>query len=270
MCGIVGFSKDYILQNYENLDSKLNDYWNKLSHRGEDSYGILTIYTENNKIKFHSLKSLSKEELLKDFKQKVLDKVDKENVLLMLCHNRKASIGDVSLELAHPVVSENSIIIHNGTKKAVVELFSAYESDTQAFNELIEKFNKLNDKKLLKQLLSNAGVIFHFDLENLKIIFHKSNRSLYYNEVGILSSEPVFTGEWYAIKKIGLKQLKLNKENIINLFSKLKKEDKKFYYIKQCRICDRFFYTENKRKQECEKCHKNFNYYNYYNKIYKI
>ena len=235
MCGILG------LFDKENYSQELKAGWSWLDERGTDSYGVVLATPTGLKI----IKALKKDVILEE-----VEKIEQQQTILWaLAHNRKASVGSVNLELAHPIYNNNSIIIHNGTKKTIVELFNKYKSDTQALLYLLQDL----PKQYKSEILQKAGVVFHFNLKERLLLFHKSNRSLYISEdLSYLSSAPIAKGNWYKIQKIDLLELKITKKNI---FSLLPRENKKEYFYKKiCKSCKNEFFTSNAKETECKNC----------------
>ena len=192
MCGIIGMfdcSK-------EEIDILKMDGWERLAHRGEDSFGLLGI--ANNKVYLY--KALKKENInLSSFPNKM------EFVAL---HNRKGSIGETNLELAHPVIVKNKyLVIHNGTSKSLYNVLAvAVDSDTQAIGYLYDLLDGDVDK-MVKFLYSvEIGVVLIFDMEKQEIIFYKDDaRYLFYNkEYKLFASEPIYDGEWVEIDQTPL------------------------------------------------------------------
>jgi predicted glutamine amidotransferase len=258
MCGIVGLFKKGI-----DYEKALKESWERMRHRGEDSYGVLVCYNNDN-IKI--IKSLNMELVL----NKVKEMQEKEDIHWILGHNRKASVGSVIPELAHPIVyRENNkkyVIIHNGTKKSIVELFDNYDSDTEALCELVHIISSVKTKK---KLLEDTGVIFAFNFNSNYLIFHKSNRTLYYSpDLNMIASETIFSANWQTIRNIDYLKINLNKYKHYNFVEALPKlNDLKHYDIveKRCLYCGKTFVSSNPDRLICDSCSKIETYYGNYN-----
>jgi len=191
MCGILGkinaeIDKEFI--------EKVIEYQINLSHRGEDSYGLVAYQQEKRKL--FAAKAMDLVDLIEILKEKTGETYD-----WIVIHNRKASVGEINLDNAHPVVLKDEgrtiLVIQNGTKKSL-----RVDKDRSDTHGIAVKWmrNELKEKDL-----DGAGVVFIFD--TLKgFYFHKDNSRtlvLHENEEWF-ASEPVFPGTWYPIKEVGL------------------------------------------------------------------
>ncbi len=182
MCGIVGG------KNLKSIDEFLDFAWNRLKIRGEDGFGV--VFFDNN-LNYFICKDIKKENVL-IFLRKNSEKI--KNFPFFLAHNRKASLGSlINYELTHPIMYKNIILIHNGTKLLLKQLFDM-ESDTLAIAYLLNEL-KLNDnKKFIEKILDKAGIIFGFKKEEKLFFFQKDKtRSLYFSQKNLIfSSLPLF------------------------------------------------------------------------------
>jgi len=186
MCGIIGFVKN---KNYEVM---LEEMLEIQEHRGTDSYGAVFYYGGNKP--FKAIKELKKEKFLQKF-----DKIAKTNYKFVIVHHRWASIGKVTKRLAHPIVKKDIAIIHNGTKKALHELYkNKLQSDTEVIAHLASLMSFKN--QAFREMLDGVGVVFGFDKERA-FFHHDDKRSLFLYETGdLISSEPVLSGNWQLIQ----------------------------------------------------------------------
>ena len=185
MCGIIG--------KFGGISNKdLLFYWEALSHRGIDSYGIMGIKKKNRKQLVMS-KGLLEDGALKNQKLK--------NFRWILAHNRKASIGGaVSLKIAHPVGENGVYVIHNGTRKELYSAVWSSKSDTHAIWII---YSRLQDKNNIFDFLHGTGIVFIADIHRKKIFFHRDDsRTLYYcPERKLIASEPIDTGSWQMVEE---------------------------------------------------------------------
>ena len=243
MCGIIGIWGEEALRDYHN---KLKLGWERLAHRGEDSYGVIIKTPEE----IISYKSLSQEALLQKLtEEEKKGEFKREQVEWILAHNRKASIGGINVELAHPIYykEEKALIIHNGTKKSLANAFGT-DSDTQALAYVFT----LARKEAKVRLLDGVGVAFAVKrgIKGYHLYFHKDEeRPLVCNpQLGIVASEPFLEGEWFEINNIPYKELKHLKD-LENLIVPNKSES---VVIKKCRLCGKEFIGS--KEEYCRDC----------------
>jgi len=179
MCGIVG--------SFGGIRKKdLLFYWDMLSHRGLDSYGVI-VKTQD---KIIAAKSLWDDKAIKNINLQVADWI--------IAHNRKSSIGGISIDLAHPISNKTTLVIHNGTNRNLYMSVKSAKSDTHAIALI---FNKLKRKKDIFDFLNDIGVVWIIDENERRIYFHKDkSRTLYYCiERNLFASEPIDIGTWQMI-----------------------------------------------------------------------
>lgn len=186
MCGIIGGKYDVLKHNFDT-------YLNRLKHRGTDSYGV-TVFTPTYSTWFKATS-------LKKIKGKTLweDVTSVKNTQHLLIHNRKASVGGINIDLAHPIEKGGWAVTHNGTKKSLQKLLEATcKSDTEAISTILGYTNVV---KLLSELFDGAGVVLATNDPQF-FVHIDGNRPLMMNkERTIFSSEPVESGEWALIKE---------------------------------------------------------------------
>jgi len=257
MCGIVGIYGEQALREYQ---KNLLYAWDRLKHRGEDSYGVIIQKTNGEVVAY---KSLSKEALLSKLAEEEGKEFTVESLKWVLAHNRKASVGGITLELAHPVYNkdEKTLVIHNGTKKPLAGAFGT-DSDTQALS-IIFSIGKVEPKV---RLLDGTGVVFcvrKTSKDRFKLYFHKDEeRPLVLNkELGIFASEPFLEGEWYQVKEIPFKELK-DLSEIVNLIDDKVSES---VVIRKCSLCGREF-VGSPKETHCKDCSEI--YYDRYGRAY--
>ena len=187
MCGISGmFTRTTAKEATEFLELAFN----RLKHRGTDSYGLVAVLPDHRILVARSL-SLS---ALLDYVKSRKD----EEWLWFVAHNRKRSTGKISIETAHPIYCDNAAIIHNGTKKALYNALPSAVSDTHA----ILLFYKNTREELFRELVQDTGVFFIFDREKNSVFFHRDDsRPLFLSAEGIIASEPITSGVWRKVKE---------------------------------------------------------------------
>jgi len=176
MCGIITL--------FEKIDENNLSLWDKLSHRGTDSYGYASWDGKRISIK----KDLTPRRLKGKYKWSIL-------------HNRKASVGKITKTLAHPIeIDDKYYIIQNGTKKEIYYTHRLALSDTHGIGLI---YKELKHKFKIFNYLDDTGVVFVIDKELKFIFFHKDeSRSLYVNiDKKMLASEPIIEGTWQEINE---------------------------------------------------------------------
>jgi len=189
MCGIVAYKDTTVCALIEHL----KEAWTLMSHRGTDSYGAL-LFNDEGEIKI--LKALSDDSLLKKIK------VQNDNEFkYIVAHNRAASIGDINLNLAHPIKKGNVIVIHNGTNANLLNIVTNAESDTEAIAKILNERNNDFVKNYINDWLDGSGVIIGYDTEKHKWLFwkDKSRPLVKVKSTKDIYSEPFVIGERYNI-----------------------------------------------------------------------
>ena len=254
MCGII-ITKDQM---------EAKNGFNKLKHRGSDSFGAM-----NEKGGWY--KALTQKALFKGIK--------KWEEGYVLYHNRKASIGAVTVDLAHPIDSDNKewTIIHNGTKRSVVEAFDMFSSDTEAVVNIVSNLQQNDDfKNLVDSLLEDSGVVFlRNNITNKLWFYTNSKRTFYINESKTIgASEPLNTTEkWFLVDDTEFTEFEGIEDFLKNVVVHEKGVKIANFKVAKCPVCKNFqtcFHTSNGRCPKCEVLGTKPTYRvtNYYNSAY--
>lgn len=193
MCGIVGtIGKNAI----ENVIDKLKI----LEYRGYDSCGVSFI--ENNQIK--TIKSIKSIDNLK-----VLCKnISSSNICIG--HTRWATHGEITLENAHPHISQNGIwsVVHNGIIENYIELKNKYlkdvkfysQTDTEIIPNLLEKYctNIINFITTCN-MLKGSFAICCINKTNANTIYIAKNKSPLY--IGYNNKHITIASDLYTFNK---------------------------------------------------------------------
>jgi glutamine---fructose-6-phosphate transaminase (isomerizing) len=173
MCGVVGAI-------YKKTDSNAVDYMltglKRLEYRGYDSSGICILKDNDFKI----IRAVGK---IKELEDKIPSKGFDSN--LGIGHTRWATHGKVSEQNAHPHISGNVVIVHNGIIENYSELkdellslgrsFSS-ETDTEIIAHLLDlHYSKTNDpiKSIIKTINKLRGMF------SLGIVFKDKSESIF-------------------------------------------------------------------------------------------
>ncbi len=220
MCGIVGG------KNLKNIDEFLRETWDILKVRGEDGFGVVFF---DNKFNYLIFKDIKEDNVLKEIKN---NKHKIKNFPYFLAHNRKATLGSlINYKLTHPIEYNSTLLIHNGTREVLKNIFDM-ESDTLSIAYILDEIEIKNHIKFLDKLLKLTGTIFGFKKsENLFFLKKDKTRTLYYSkEHKIFSSLPIFE-DMRKIREISF-IARRNFEDILkvleNSFEEKKKEKSEF------------------------------------------
>lgn len=233
MCGITVFKKI----DTKELCDKLDESWIMLNHRGTDSFGLMLV--KDGEIK--TLKSLKQNKII----NKLKSRFEGEEFDLVIAHNRKASIGGVSIQLAHPIKIGNIIVIHNGTNSKLTNIITDAKSDTQAIASILNRRHNPFVRKYINDWLSGSGVIIAYDMKKKKWLFWKDKTRPLVKSVsnGYYCSEPIELDESYRI--IDNTDYLIESRRFDNLFRtgrKFRIED--LLYPGHCSICNRMMLIE--------------------------
>jgi len=188
MCGIIA-------GNVKKLKDTggIKDHLRMIDHRGTDSFGMI-MYDPKTK-SWDTFKTLGIKPFVKAFN-------NLSNGAYVIVHNRARSIGGITLALAHPIVTNNVAVIHNGTNKDVHKMIKGSASDTESISML--QGNAI-DFGTTFSWLGDLGVVFTVDLERPEndVYLHRDKiRPLVINkDTDIIASEPLFDGAWADIKE---------------------------------------------------------------------
>jgi len=209
-------------------------------HRGTDGYGLFEI--SNGKIGYYKTMSLN------TF-AKYVNKLRGNPYLII--HHRATSVGGTKLELAHPLVTPDKkvLLMQNGTKRPLATLMNIAESDSQA---LAYFAHSLSPQVFNDLILEDVGVVFF--IKNRRIYLHRdTERPLLLNkDTGIISSEPVTTGNHTTID-IGFYQLEIEDNQLIGFdtFGEVVVED--MGKVAKCPNCNKSHYIPE-GKVYCHVC----------------
>jgi len=259
MCGIVGFIDN---KKYRQL---LPNMWAKIDHRGEDSYGVIV---QGDKV--HTAKSLTIHKTKKTTtsyydtkKRQYIKKTTPESKGVMaqiqkipvgdflLAHNRAASIGGVTEELAHPITKVGNdgtvSVIHNGTKKDLTKVFDILgDSDTEIIAQLLA--DHFAPSKTISAALEGAGVVFGVRHEDGAVLFHcDGERPLFIDETrSIIASEPIFKGKWFLVKEQTkmFHSLRGFIDNVEVYEKSVDVKEKDLSYPAYCKACKKTHFTD--------------------------
>lgn len=212
MCGLLGFSgkADY------NVDLlRLLFYANE--PRGYHSSGY---YTENKDIEF-------KDRLLKKVgkvSETMLPEFNPQPGKLFIGHTRAATVGEKTIDNAHPFMFGDVVGAHNGTLKNHRRLLNEYNEKNPelSFNDKVvtmdsklffHYFSVLNDFKVLKDFDGAAALIWrdNRDEEDVLHVWKNNDRPLHY---GYLGDDMYISSEKFPLEMImckGIEAFAINK-----------------------------------------------------------
>jgi len=176
MCGLVGF-----IEKNHNINSLDMDLFEELLHvnalRGRDSTGAFTAYQSGNaylaKVATNPLNFIDTTAYDK-FRTKAT-----RNGCFVAGHNRKATIGSITSENAHPFHEEKIVLMHNGTLTNWNSLDSTAKVDSQA---VARALNTKTIEEVIKSIYGAYAFIW-YDGRTKKLNFlRNSERPMFYIE----------------------------------------------------------------------------------------
>jgi len=206
MCGLLGFSGK---NNYNVHLIRLLFFANET--RGIHSSGY---YSENKNFEF-------KNRLFKEIgkvSETMLPRFNPKPDKLFIGHTRAATVGEKTLDNAHPFMFDNVVGAHNGTLKNHKRLLKEYNEKNPelSFNDKVvtmdsklffHYFNVLNDFKVLKDFDGAAALIWrdNRDKEDILHIWKNNDRPLHY---GYVDDDMYISSEKFPLDMIMCKDIK--------------------------------------------------------------
>lgn len=178
MCGIVGI-----------ISMGRNAFWNAQqkafknllyldAFRGEDGTGVFGVTKEGN---VQMLKSVLPAGVFvysdeyKEFEKKMMHKFN-----IVVGHNRKATVGKITDETAHPFISGNIVMVHNGKLDN-----HRKHHDTEVDSEALCKYLAEHDENLVEALskLDGAFSVVWYNAQTKKLRFWRNDLRPMYHAV---------------------------------------------------------------------------------------
>ncbi|AIF81385.1 glucosamine--fructose-6-phosphate aminotransferase [endosymbiont of Acanthamoeba sp. UWC8] len=218
MCGIIG-----IVSNYQDVSERVLHSIARLEYRGYDSAGIATIFSNG----FNLLKLAGK---VKDLK--AVFKKNPTRGRIGIGHTRWATHGAPSYENAHPMLTKDIALVHNGIIENYMEIkeelkeqnyeFSG-DTDTEVLANLIQSY--IDQKQPLDQAIRNAADRCHGLYAFIVISSHDPNTIIGVKKglplaVGIGENEMYFGSDAYALFPLTNKLIYLNDNEIATITSR--------------------------------------------------
>ena len=176
MCGIVGI-----------IAMERNAFWNQQqkafknllyldAFRGEDGTGVFGINKEGNVEMVKSVLPSGAFVYTDEYKAFETKMMSRFNVVVG--HNRKATVGKITDETAHPFISGNIIMVHNGKLDNHRKYF-----ETEVDSEALCKYLEQNDANLIEALpkLDGAFSVVWYNAQTKKLRFWRNDlRPMYH------------------------------------------------------------------------------------------
>lgn len=194
MCGIVAMISSGKFGFVNNDIERFNQLLVCDSVRGPDSTGVFGVNNKGNveylKEKGNPFKLIETDEY-KDFMRSAL-----KGMQFLVGHNRKATVGNISDETAHPFQEENIILVHNGTLTNHKDLTNAdVDVDSHA---ICHAFVEKGYKEALKEI-QGAFTLVWYDINDKTLRFVRNDKRplniFQYENKTVLSSEARL-GKW--------------------------------------------------------------------------
>ncbi len=179
MCGYITATKK-VLKSHG-----IRNLLTKQKHRGVDGYGAIALYEDGTSL--HN-KYMATTPLINWV----------ENLAgnpYVFIHHRAASVGGTILKLAHPLESNDTLLLQNGTNKNPYQMVTLAESDSEA---LVMLADIMEPEDFANYILTDVGVVI-FRKNDKFYLFKDDTRPLVIADDGLMCSEPLVEGDWEAV-----------------------------------------------------------------------
>ena len=201
MCGIVGMVSQYQTGFWNQHSSIFTNMLVCDSVRGPDSTGVFGVKKSGN-VKYLKTKGNPFEMVELSEYKKFKDGIYSD-FSMVVGHNRKATIGKISDETAHPFQEGNLILVHNGTlfnHKSLTK--QEVEVDSQA---IVHSFVENGYKESLKEIDGAFALVWYDADDKLLRLVRNDKRPL-----GLVETDSA----WYFASEPGMLAWLLSRENI--------------------------------------------------------
>jgi len=204
MCGLVGV--------FGNINPKMEKVFEDLLQidviRGSDSTGVAVVHEGNNASPAILKDTYLPGELLEEKKYK---KVTRVQNILMMGHNRAATMGWITRDNAHPFRNKHITLAHNGTLSSVRNIPNSnnYDTDSEAICSCIAEIGI----EETWTLLNGAATLTYWD-ENKKTfnIISNKKRPFYFCYTEKENSLVWASEEWMLSAALDRRDVKAEKE----------------------------------------------------------
>ena len=179
MCGYITGTKK-VLKSHG-----IRNLLTKQKHRGVDGYGAIALYADGTSL--HN-KYMASTPLINWVEALKGDPY-------VFIHHRATSVGGTILKLAHPLESNDTILMQNGTNKNPYRMVTLAESDSEALAILADI---MEPEDFTDYILVDVGVII-FRKNDKFYLFKDDTRPLVIADDGLMCSEPLVEGNWEAV-----------------------------------------------------------------------
>jgi predicted glutamine amidotransferase len=251
MCGLAGMAGT--------IDSDLkiamfNDLIHLNSLRGEDSTGVACVDYRN---VYNIFKALGPP--INHWGYKKYDNVVSKGTSLLLGHARKATVGKLSVNNAHPFFFDNTLGMHNGTldwasKNKLEGHTKTFDTDSESLMYGIDS----NDSEWPEFEVKGAWAVAWFNFKKRTLnLARNEERTLWYTftkdmKTLLFSSEQCmlnFVFNRYGQEKTEIKAIEPFTQKSFNI----PERDEMFIVTKEAKKLPGFLTAEEKRKREKEK-----------------